>query len=49
MSKKTHSMVVFSELSSLFVKISIFDALPSRNLFNDMMHAKRMCHTFTQG
>ena len=40
MSKKTHSMVVLSELSSLFVKISISDALSLRNLFNDMMHVK---------
>ena len=40
MSEKTHSMVVLFELSSLFVKILICDALSSRNLFNDMMHAK---------
>ena len=45
--KKTHSMVVLSELSSLFVKISISDALLSRNLFNDMN--KWMCHALTQG
>ena len=37
-------MVVFSELFSLFVKISICDALLSRNLFNNMMHAKWMCY-----
>ena len=42
MSKKTHGMVVLSELSNLFVKISICDALSSRNLFNDMMHAKKL-------
>ena len=46
--KKTHSMDVLSELSSLFVKISICDD-SSRNLFNDMMHAKWMCHALTQG
>ena len=40
MSEKTHSMVVLSELSSLFMKISIYDALSLLNLFNDMMHAK---------
>ena len=40
MSQKTRSMVLLTELSSLFVKISICDALMSRNLFNDMMHAK---------
>ena len=40
-SKKTHSMVLLSKLSRLFVKISIIcDALLSRNLFNNMMHAK---------
>ena len=49
MSEKTHSMVVLFELSSLFVKILICDALSSRNLFNDMMHAKWMCHVLTQG
>ena len=38
--KKTHSTAVLSELSSLFVKISICDALSSRSLFNDMVHAK---------
>ena len=48
MSRKTHSGVVSFELSSLFVKISICDALSSRNLFN-MMHAKWMCHALTQG
>ena len=48
MSRKTHSVVVSFELSSLFVKISICDALSSRNLFN-MMHAKWMCHALTQG
>ena len=38
MSKKVHSMVVLSELSSLFlfVKISICDALSSHDLFNDI-------------
>ena len=40
MSHKTHSRVVFSKLSSLFVKISICDALPLRSLINAMMHAK---------
>ena len=40
MSKKTDGMVVLSELSSLFVKISICDALLSRNLFNNMKHPK---------
>ena len=39
MRSKTHSVVLLSELSSLFVKISICDALSSHNLFNDM-HAK---------
>ena len=48
MSRKTHSVVVSFELSSLFVKMSICDALSSRNLFN-MMHAKWMCHALTQG
>ena len=42
--KKTHSMVVLSELSSLFVKISICDALSLRNMFNDMMLAKWMSY-----
>ena len=42
-SKKAHIMVVLSELSSLFVKISICDALSLHNLFTDM-HAKWMCH-----
>ena len=36
MSKKAHSMVVLSELSSLFVKISICDALSLPGLFNDI-------------
>ena len=36
-----------SELSSLFVKVSICDALSSSNLLNDMMHAKWMCHALT--
>ena len=36
MSKKAHSMVVLSELSSLFVKISICNALLSHHLFNDV-------------
>ena len=36
MSKKGHSMVVLSELSGLFVKISICDALSSLDLFNDI-------------
>ena len=49
MSQKTHSMVVLFELSSLFVKISICDALPLCNLLNDMMHAKWMCHDLTRG
>ena len=49
MCKKTHSMVVLSKLSSLFVKISICDALSLLNLFNDTMHAKWMCHALTQG
>ena len=35
-SKKAHSMVVLSELSSLFVKISIFDALSLHGLFSDI-------------
>ena len=43
------SMVVLPELSSLFVKISICNALLSRNLFNDMMHTKWMCYALTQG
>ena len=34
MSKKAHSMSVLSELSSLFVKILICDALSSHDLFN---------------
>ena len=33
----------------VYVMISICDALLSRNLFNDMMHAKWMCHDLTQG
>ena len=50
MSQRTQSMVLPSELSSLFMKISIiWDALSSCNLFNDIMHAKRMCHGLTQG
>ena len=44
MSKKTYSMVVFSELSSLFVKMSICDAFSLYNLFDDDMHALWMCH-----
>ena len=36
MSKKAHSIVGLSELSSLFVKISICDALSSHDLFNDI-------------
>ena len=36
MSKKAHSMVVLSEISSLFVKVSICDALSSHDLFNDI-------------
>ena len=47
--KKTHSMDVLSELSSSFVKISICDAFLSRNMFNNVMHAKWMCYTLTQG
>ena len=47
--KKTHSMDVLSELSSSFVKISICDALLSCNMFNNVMHAKWMCYTLTQG
>ena len=46
MDQKIHSMVVLSELSSLFVKISI--KLLLRNLLNDMMHAKWLCHALTQ-
>ena len=42
-------MVVLSELSSLFVKIPICDALSSRSLFNNMMHAKWMRHVLTPG
>ena len=38
--KKSQSMVALYELSSLFVKILICDALPSHNLFNDMVHSK---------
>ena len=34
------------ELFSLFVKTSICDALPLRNLY-DMMHAKWMSHVLT--
>ena len=40
-------MVVLSELSSLFVKISVCDALLTCNLFNNM-HAKWMCYAFTK-
>ena len=47
MSRKAHSMVVLSELSSLFVKISICDALSSHDLFNDMSEC--VCHDLTQG
>ena len=36
MSKKAPSMVVLSELSSLFVKISICDASPLHDLLNDV-------------
>ena len=36
MSKKAHSMGVLSELSSLFVKILICDALSSHDLFNNI-------------
>ena len=39
-------MVVFSELFSLFVKISICDALLSRNLLNNMMHASATADKF---
>ena len=35
-----NSMVVLCELSSLFVKMLICDALSLRILFNDMIHAK---------
>ena len=49
MSQKTHIMVVLPKLSSLFVKTSMCDALSLCNLFNDMMHAKWMCHALTQG
>ena len=45
MSKKTHIMVLLSELSNLFLKISIRDALLSHDLFND----KWLCHVLTQG
>ena len=38
--KIIQGMVVLSELSNLFVNISICYALLMRNLFNDMMHAK---------
>ena len=48
MNKKAQSMVVFFELSSLFVKISICDAFSSPNSFNDVMHAKWMYHALTQ-
>ena len=47
MSKRTHSMLGLSELSSLFVKISICDAC--RAIFLMAMHAKGMCHAVTQG
>ena len=47
--KIIQGMVVLSELSNLFVNISICYALLMRNLFNDMMHAKWMCHASTQG
>ena len=47
--KKTHSIDLLSGLSSLFVKTSICDALSSRDLFNDMMLAKWMCHALTRG
>ena len=44
--KKTHSMVVWFELSSFFVKISICVALLSRDLFND--RSECVCHALTQ-
>ena len=44
MSKKAHSMVVLSELSSLFVKISICDALSSHDLFNDISECVTPTH-----
>ena len=40
-------MLGLSELSSLFVKISICDAC--RAIFLMAMHAKGMCHAVTQG
>ena len=45
MSKKTHSMVVLSDLYSLFVKISICDPL----LLHDLFHDTSECVTLTQG
>ena len=41
MSKKAHTMVVLSDLSSLFVKISICDALSLHDLFNDKVNVPR--------
>ena len=42
-------MVALSKLSSLFVKISVCDALLSCNLFDNMMYVKRMCYALTKG
>ena len=41
MNKTTHRMNLLSELSSLFVKILIYDGLSSRNLFNDKFITKQ--------
>ena len=41
-------MVVLSELSSLFGKALICDALLSHDLFNDIS-CKWVCHALTQG
>ena len=49
MSKNTYSMVVLSELSSFFVKISICDALSWHNLFNGCMQSECVMPYLTQG
>ena len=41
MNKTTHRMNLLSKLSSLFVKILIYDGLSSRNLFNDKFITKQ--------
>ena len=49
MTQKTHGITQLSESYLVYVKISTCDVLPSRNLLNDMMHAKWMWHALTQG